>query len=353
MRALAVAALAALLAFPSFAGPAFAQSEEPGIHIDWEVKNRFRLFKRSSDFQRHVAAARAGGQLAAEHQLENASGGRGWAQDISAASVRQRRGNPARNLRARRRARKLPRAENPPGRRAAHRRGAARRDLQLELRRRHHPAEAGERAVHRDRPAARRLRQADHRRGRYHPPRQQRRKRLDRNCGARSPDRGARRLGCRGRRQSRPAYRARRRRLLLPALPRRGARRIFPSEPRRLSGRQGLRGPAGTGSAATNDWNSQGARWMSAACHRSLYGYQIRTALTVAIENRHAAVTFIPLACSGATIDARPARLPGRKRLPADRTLRRHGARASRPACRRARVAPSAPTRTASSISCC
>ena len=43
---------------------------------------------------------------------------------------------------------------------------------------------------------------------------------------------------------------------------------------------------------------------MSAACHRSLYGYQLRTALTVAIENRHAAVTFIPLACSGATIDA-------------------------------------------------
>src|SRR5262245_54849603 len=82
MRASAVAALAALLALPCFAGPAFAQAEEPGIQIDWEVKNRFRLFKRSADFQRHVAAARAGNQLAAEHQLEGAAGARGWAQDI-------------------------------------------------------------------------------------------------------------------------------------------------------------------------------------------------------------------------------------------------------------------------------
>src|ERR1051325_528114 len=85
MRAPAVAALAAFPAFLAFLPriePAFAQSEEPAIHIDWEVKNRFRLFKRDSDFQRHVAAARAGSQFAAEHQLESATGGRGWAQDI-------------------------------------------------------------------------------------------------------------------------------------------------------------------------------------------------------------------------------------------------------------------------------
>jgi hypothetical protein len=43
---------------------------------------------------------------------------------------------------------------------------------------------------------------------------------------------------------------------------------------------------------------------MSAACHRSLYGYQLRTALALAVENAHAAVTFIPLACTGATIAA-------------------------------------------------
>ena len=60
-----------------------------------------------------------------------------------------------------------------------------------------------------------------------------------------------------------------------------------------------------TGSpAGTIDWNSRGARWMSAACHRSLYGYQLRTALALAVENRRIAVTFLPLACSGATIES-------------------------------------------------
>jgi lysophospholipase L1-like esterase len=58
------------------------------------------------------------------------------------------------------------------------------------------------------------------------------------------------------------------------------------------------------GRAAGNavEWARHGARWMSAACHRSLYGYQIRTALALAIENPRLAVTFLPLACSGATI---------------------------------------------------
>ena len=42
---------------------------------------------------------------------------------------------------------------------------------------------------------------------------------------------------------------------------------------------------------------------MNAACHRSLYGYQMRAALALAVEQTHAAVTFLPLACSGSTID--------------------------------------------------
>ena len=53
---------------------------------------------------------------------------------------------------------------------------------------------------------------------------------------------------------------------------------------------------------AVSDWARQSARWMSGACHRSLYGYQMRTALALAVENPHLAVTFIPLGCSGATI---------------------------------------------------
>ncbi len=42
---------------------------------------------------------------------------------------------------------------------------------------------------------------------------------------------------------------------------------------------------------------------MSGACHRSLYSYQMRTALTLAVENPHVAVTFLPLACSGTTVE--------------------------------------------------
>src|SRR4051795_1689968 len=62
-----------------------------------------------------------------------------------------------------------------------------------------------------------------------------------------------------------------------------------------------------TSSQATSqlpEWTRLGARWMSQACHRSLYGYQIRTALALAVENPHIAVTFLPLACTGATIEA-------------------------------------------------
>jgi lysophospholipase L1-like esterase len=61
----------------------------------------------------------------------------------------------------------------------------------------------------------------------------------------------------------------------------------------------------GARDAATNmaDWAKLSARWLSAACHRSLYGYQLRAALGLAIDNPHIAVTFLPLACTGATID--------------------------------------------------
>jgi lysophospholipase L1-like esterase len=50
------------------------------------------------------------------------------------------------------------------------------------------------------------------------------------------------------------------------------------------------------------EWARLSARWMNAACHRSLYGYQLRAALALAIESPHLAVTFLPLACTGATI---------------------------------------------------
>jgi lysophospholipase L1-like esterase len=51
------------------------------------------------------------------------------------------------------------------------------------------------------------------------------------------------------------------------------------------------------------EWARLGARWMSQACHRSLYSYQLRTALALAVENPHVSVTYLPLACTGATIE--------------------------------------------------
>src|SRR5246127_1983083 len=44
------------------------------------------------------------------------------------------------------------------------------------------------------------------------------------------------------------------------------------------------------------------ALWFNAACHRSLYSYQTRAALALAVQYPHIAVTYLPLACTGATI---------------------------------------------------
>ena len=49
-------------------------------------------------------------------------------------------------------------------------------------------------------------------------------------------------------------------------------------------------------------WQRQSALWFNAACHRSLYSYQTRTALGLAVQYPHIAVTYLPLACTGATI---------------------------------------------------
>lgn len=44
------------------------------------------------------------------------------------------------------------------------------------------------------------------------------------------------------------------------------------------------------------------AKWFSADCHRSQYGYPFRVGIQLALENRHRSVTFISLACSGAEV---------------------------------------------------
>ena len=49
-------------------------------------------------------------------------------------------------------------------------------------------------------------------------------------------------------------------------------------------------------------WQRQSALWFNSACHRSLYSYQTRTALALAMQYPHVAVTYLPLACTGASI---------------------------------------------------
>ncbi len=45
------------------------------------------------------------------------------------------------------------------------------------------------------------------------------------------------------------------------------------------------------------------ALWLDEKCHRSIYSYQLRAALQVAVENPQSAVTFLGYACSGATVE--------------------------------------------------
>src|SRR6202008_4611735 len=54
--------------------------------------------------------------------------------------------------------------------------------------------------------------------------------------------------------------------------------------------------------ATLQNWQRHAALWFNAACHRSLYSYQTRTALALAVQYPHIAVTYLPLACTGATI---------------------------------------------------
>ncbi|MCA9269662.1 MAG: hypothetical protein KDA41_14375 [Planctomycetales bacterium] len=46
------------------------------------------------------------------------------------------------------------------------------------------------------------------------------------------------------------------------------------------------------------------AIWLSAQCHRSLYSQQTKAALTIALEQKHRAVNFLGYGCTGAAVDA-------------------------------------------------
>jgi hypothetical protein len=75
--------------------------------------------------------------------------------------------------------------------------------------------------------------------------------------------------------------------------------------PRRLLGdeKRGLYYKLGS-PQFTAAFDAAAARWLSADCHRSQYGYPFRVGIELALENPHRSVTLVSLACSGAEVAA-------------------------------------------------
>jgi hypothetical protein len=308
MRAIVLAALAALVLSNGPERRAFAQPEplvsETTMRIEWEVRNRFRLFRSAADFQRHVIAHRAGGILAAERRLARESDGRGWAQDMverlcvdptgSLLETCQRDGE-RENYLAPKDHVVLARLTGavPPGATCnwsfddgtippQQVNNSCNEVVQVRLRY-GKPTIA---AVGITRP--------------------------DRSVESVSTEIMVRDLLIAGLGDSVASGEGNPDRAIELADEGFCYRRFLGtglSEYFRPS-RAGFTGdkacgddPAGPGPAVVSDWTSRSARWMSAACHRSLYSYQLRTALAIAVENKRMAVTFLPLACTGATIE--------------------------------------------------
>jgi hypothetical protein len=271
-----------------------------GPHIEWEVKNRFRLFRNEVDFQRHVAAMRGGGVLAAERRLARETDGRGWARDMIEQLCVDRAG-------------KLLELCDRDGERESY---LAPRDHRVGV------TLGGALAANVG--CAWNFDDGDsHPRQVSGPCDEEVKARLVSNrptiasvdiiltdgtalrlvseivvrdaliagmgdsiaAGEGNPDRAVR-LSDQG-----------------FCFKRFGGGEYY------RPGRAGFSGNKSCATMANEDtrageWAQQSARWLSGPCHRSLYSYQMRTALALAIENPHLAVTFIPLGCSGATINA-------------------------------------------------
>jgi len=279
-----------------------AQTELRGggdLRIGWEVKNRFRLFRKEADFQRQVAADRGDGVLASERRLGRETDGRGWAREVVERLCVDRSGN------------LLETCERDGERENYlaphdHRIGVALAGTV--------PANGGCIWSFQDGDGqARQLNAGCNEeiklRVRYGRP-------TDAAVDIALTDGTVQRL----------TTQIQVRDVLIAGLGDSiGAGEGNPDRAVRLSeegfcfrrfgggeyfrpGREGYRGdkscttvPGDDGSGS--DWARQSARWLSGACHRSLYSYQTRTALALAVESPHLAVTFIPLACSGATVD--------------------------------------------------
>lgn len=281
------------------AGGAGQLADTGNFHIVWEVKNRFRLFRKEADFLHQVAASRGDGVLAEERRLESANGGVGWAEDVVGNLCLDDYGNLLQtcNRDGANENYLDPRDHSigvaisgpvPQGETCAWtfddgggplRPVSAPCDAEVKLR-----VRSGHTTV----------------------------ATVDIPLGDGTAQRVAAEINVRD--------------LLIAGLGDSiAAGEGDPDQPVQLDGgfcfrrfgggqyyRPGRAGFTGDRScesgpasdAAAKDWAHHGARWMSPACHRSLYSYQVRVALALAVEQSHVAVTFLPLACSGASIDA-------------------------------------------------
>ena len=131
--------------------------------------------------------------------------------------------------------------------------------------------------------------------------------------------------------------------------------RVLPPRPRQFRRRPHLRDLSAARRTSSPQWARLGARWLSQACHRSLYGYQFRTALALAVENPHVAVTFLPLACTGASIENGVLGTQRARELNCTHgaALPDHGAGADHAAAAVSRGGAARAARTARSTSCC
>ncbi len=302
----------------AFAGAAAAQTGAPisvlppgqaaqttDMRIDWEVRNRFRLFRKEEDFQRLAAASRGDGVLASERRLEKASDGRGWARDIVERLCVDQSG-------------RLPEYCERDGQREVYLAPDDHR-ITVVLAGSVPPNSScawsfddGDGApLESTNPCEEEIRL----RVRYGRPTTAKVlvTQADGSVKQTSTEIQVRDLLIAGVGDSIAAGEGN------PDRPvklddegfcfRRFLGGVFSEYFR--PGRAGFRGnkacdPAanpGLSGNSTADWARLNARWMNATCHRSLYGYQLRAALAVAIENPRIAVTFLPLACSGAMID--------------------------------------------------
>lgn len=296
-----IALLLTALLFPLVpASSALAQAPDAKPRIEWEVKNRFRLFRSEADFQRHVASWRNDGVLGSERRLAADSDGRGWARDTVERLCVDRAG------------RLMEFCERDGTREvylspADHRIGAVLASAPPDAVSCTWTFEDGTSEPRRQAASCdeeMRLRVAQ---GRP----------TIASVDVELPDGTAQRI------VTEIAVRD----VLIAGLGDSiAAGEGNPDRPVRLSdegfcfrrflgvetneyyrpsrdGYKGNRSCVAEGSDPHADaWARQSARWLSGPCHRSLYGYQMRAALGLAIDNPRIAVTFIPLACSGATI---------------------------------------------------